>query len=287
MTTLTEFPARKAEHSKLTLLTCYDAYTAAILARTGIDAVLVGDSAAMVVHGQASTLTADIEMITAHVRAVRAGAPSLPIIADMPFLSTRRGLEHAVSAAGRLMQAGADGVKMEGLIGHEGLIPHLVHSGIPVMGHLGLTPQSIHTLGGYKVQGKSESAANSMREQAREMQRLGCFGIVLECIPSYLGTEISQDLDIPVIGIGAGDRTDGQILVLQDMLGMGSGRLPRFVRQYLDGSALIQSAVEHYIDDVHSGEFPAPAEQYRFAPPQASPDPGADSDKQAHTGRDT
>lgn len=262
MTKLTDFPSRKQAGKKLSLLTCYDAYTAAVLQSTDIDAVLVGDSAAMVVHGHPSTLQADIAMIEAHVKAVRAGGPKLPIIADMPFISTRTSLAAATEAAGRLMQAGADGVKIEGLIGHEQLIPHLVHSGIPVMGHLGLTPQSVHIFGGYRVQGRNKAAAAAMRDHALELQRLGCFSLVLECIPATLGTEITRSLDIAVIGIGAGDQTDGQILVLQDLLGLGSQKQPRFVRRYLDGAALINGAVQQYIRDVQDGSFPAPSEQY-------------------------
>ncbi|AFG38854.1 3-methyl-2-oxobutanoate hydroxymethyltransferase [Spirochaeta africana] len=262
MTRLADFPVRKAAGTRLTMLTCYDAVFAALLQETAIDAVLVGDSAAMVMHGQPSTLTADIGMIEAHVRAVRAGAPKLPIVADMPFLSTRTSTPAAVEAAGRLMAAGADGIKIEGLLGHEQLIPHLVQSGIPVMGHLGLTPQSVHVFGGYRVQGRDAAAADAIRQQSLQLQQLGCFGIVLECVPAGLGTEIARELQIPVIGIGAGSLVDGQILVLQDMLGLGTGRVPRFVRRYMDGSADVTTAVTHYIKDVHAGDFPGPNEQY-------------------------
>ncbi|THB66383.1 MAG: 3-methyl-2-oxobutanoate hydroxymethyltransferase [Spirochaetaceae bacterium] len=262
MTKLMDFPSRKRAGHILTLLTCYDACFAAILQDSDIDAVLVGDSAAMVMHGHTSTLTATVEMIAAHVRAVRAGAPTLPIIADMPFLSTRGSLETAVTAAGALMAAGADGVKIEGLIGHEQLIPHLIHSGIPVMGHLGLTPQMVHVLGGYKVQGKTDDAAAIILEQARELEALGCFGIVAECVPTALGTRMASQLEIPVIGIGAGDHTDGQILVLQDMLGLGSGRVPKFVRKFMDGKQLVAAAVNDYIASSRAGSFPGPDEQY-------------------------
>lgn len=262
MTKLTDFPAQKQRGKLLSLLTCYDACFASILQETDLDAVLVGDSAAMVVHGHTSTLTADIDMIELHVRAVRTGAPNLPIIADMPFLSTRTTLAEGVKAAGRLMKAGADGVKIEGLVGHEQLIPHLIHSGIPVMGHLGLTPQMVHVLGGYKVQGKTADAAGLILEQARELERLGCFAVTAECIPTALGTQMAQDLRIPVIGIGAGDHTDGQILVLQDMLGLGSGRLPKFVRKFIDGRNLVKNAVQDYVQDVQQGSFPGPDEQY-------------------------
>ncbi len=269
MTKLMDFPARKSSGKRLTLLTCYDACFGALLQKTDIDAVLVGDSAAMVVHGYPSTLSADIAMIEAHVRAVRAGAPKLPIIADMPFLSTRHGLEHAVVSAGRLMSAGADGVKIEGVHGHEELIPHLIHSGIPVMGHVGLTPQSVHVFGGYKVQGRDQSAADEILQQAVQLEKLGCFSIVMECVPTFLGTEVSRKLTIPVIGIGAGDQTDGQILVLQDLLGLGSQRVPRFVREYIDGRKIVSNAVNSFVADVKNGSFPSLDEQYLDTPPES------------------
>lgn len=261
-TMIADLVSAKHEGRKLTVLTCYDAYSAAILAETGIDAVLVGDSAAMVVHGRRSTLEADIDMIVAHVRAVRAGGPELTIIADMPFATTRQGTAFATAAAAKLMAAGADAVKIEGRAGHEDLIPHLIGSGIPVQGHLGLMPQSFNVLGGYRVQGRESADANKIADDAAALARLGCFSIVLECVPSALAARISRELSIPVIGIGAGPAVDGQVLVLQDMLGFGRGKRPKFVRTYLDAAGLVAEAVGRYIRDVHSGDFPAPAESY-------------------------
>jgi 3-methyl-2-oxobutanoate hydroxymethyltransferase len=266
MFTIPDFVRSKSEGRRIALLTCYDAPTAALLDAAGIDAVLVGDSAAMVVHGLDSTLPASVEMIATHVRAVRAGATGLCVIADMPFLSTRRGSAAAVDAAGSFMGAGANAVKIEGLRGHEELIPHLIDSGIPVMGHLGLTPQSVHVLGGYRVQGRSSDGAQRIRAEARRLERLGCFAVVLECVPAPLAETISKDLAIPTIGIGAGPGTDGQILVLHDMLGVSDRETPRFVRRYADLGAVVRDAVAAYAADVRSGAFPSAAESYGAAP---------------------
>ncbi len=181
--TAPDFIKLKKSHRKISMITCYDATFARILAKTAIDCVLVGDSCAMVVYGEKTTIPATVAMIAHHVHAVRKGLPQVFLIADMPFLSHRKGIPSAVEAAGELMQAGADAIKLEGLDGHEEVIAHLVRSGIPVMGHLGLTPQSYHTLGGYKVHGRGTSAAEQLKIQAQELERLGCFSIVLECIP--------------------------------------------------------------------------------------------------------
>jgi 3-methyl-2-oxobutanoate hydroxymethyltransferase len=262
MVTIPEFARFKAEGRRLALLTCYDAPTAALLAEAGVDAVLVGDSAAAVVHGYDSTIPATVEMIAAHVRAVRAGARDLCVIADMPFLSTRRGLGAAVDAAGELIRAGANAVKIEGLDGHEALIPHLIGSGIPVMGHLGLTPQSVNVLGGYRVQGRSHDAAERIRADARQLEALGCFALVLECVPAPLAAEVSRELAMPTIGIGAGAGTNGQILVLHDMIGLTRQAPPRFVRRYADVGAVVRDAVAAYAADVRAGEFPSAAETY-------------------------
>jgi 3-methyl-2-oxobutanoate hydroxymethyltransferase len=238
------------------MLTCYDAYTAALLARAGIDAALVGDSASMVVHGMGSTLGATMDMMELHVRAVRAGSPELCVIADMPFLSTRGGLASAVEAARRFMAAGANAVKIEGLSGHEELIPALSGGGVPVMGHLGLTPQSVNALGGYGMRGKAPEEAERIASEALELERLGCFSIVLECVPRPLAARITESLSIPTIGIGAGPSCDGQVLVLQDMLGLTLGHRPSFVKQYLDGAALIAEALGRYSAEVRDGTFP-------------------------------
>jgi 3-methyl-2-oxobutanoate hydroxymethyltransferase len=245
------------------MITCYDATFARILAKTAIDCVLVGDSCAMVVYGEKTTIPATVAMIAHHVHAVRKGLPQVFLIADMPFLSHRKGIPSAVEAAGELMQAGADAIKLEGLDGHEEVIAHLVRSGIPVMGHLGLTPQSYHTLGGYKVQGRGTSAAEQLKIQAQELERLGCFSIVLECIPETLGGEIARSLAIPVIGIGAGREVDGQVLVLHDLLGLTEFKTT-FVRRYMEGASLVEQALNDYCRDITTGSFPAASEVFNI-----------------------
>jgi 3-methyl-2-oxobutanoate hydroxymethyltransferase len=225
--------------------------------------ILVGDSAAMVMHGHDSTIPATIDMMVLHTSAVRRGAGDKFIVSDMPFLSYRKGLTHAVEAAGKLMQAGANAIKLEGVEGHEEIVKHLVQSGIPVMGHLGLTPQSVHQLGGNKVQGQNNGQARQIRSDALKLQELGCFSLVLECVPAELGKAISADLTIPTIGIGAGVDTDGQVLVMQDMLGMSSEFKPRFLRQFLDGEKILGEAFAQYDSEVKACTFPAEKESYR------------------------
>jgi len=262
MFTIPHFIAAKAKHQAIAMLTCYDYWSASILATTNIDAVLVGDSTAMVMHGYSSTLPATAAMIETHVRAVRNASPELCIIADMPFLSTRTGLNDAVTIAGSFMQAGANAVKIEGWRGHETMIAHLVDSGIPVMGHLGLQPQSVNTYGAYHVQGKKQDAAERIFSEARELEKAGCFSIVLECVPEDLAHKIATAIGIPVIGIGAGVGVDGQILVLQDMLGLMQSQSPRFVRHFLQGATLIQQAANRYVQAVKDRSFPSSSESY-------------------------
>jgi 3-methyl-2-oxobutanoate hydroxymethyltransferase len=225
--------------------------------------ILVGDSLAMVMHGYESTLPADMNMMTLHTRAVRKGAANTFIVSDMPFLSYRKGLAQAVEAAGELMRNGANAIKLEGLNGNQKIIEHLVQSGIPVMGHLGLTPQSVNQFGGNKVQGKKEEQADKIAEDALKLEQLGCFSIVLECVPASLAEKITSRLKIPTIGIGAGNKTDGQVLVMQDMLGMNDEFKPRFLRCYLQGENLFKDAFNRYADDVKSGKFPDNKESYQ------------------------
>lgn len=242
------------------MTTAYDALLARHAARAGIDAVLVGDSVAMVVHGFPSTVHATMEMMVAHTAAVRRGAPDLVVVADLPFLAHRRGREAAVAAAGALVQAGATAVKLEGVAGHEDVIAHLVGSGIPVMGHLGLTPQSVHQLGGYRLQGRSADEAEAIRAEARRAAALGVFALVLECVPAALAAAITAELPVPTIGIGAGVETAGQVLVISDLLGLDPDFRPRFVRRYADGAGVVQEALERYARDVRAAHFPAAAE---------------------------
>jgi 3-methyl-2-oxobutanoate hydroxymethyltransferase len=257
MKTILDFSRAKREQHPLVMVAAYDALMARIVAASEADAILVGDSAAMVVHGFPSTVHATIEMMCLHVAAVRRGAPELLVVADMPFLAARRGKEAATDAAGALMQAGATAVKLEGVAGHEDVIAHLVGSGIPVMGHLGLTPQSVHQLGGYRFQGRAPEEAERLRRDARTLEELGAFSFVLECVPAALAATITEERAIPSIGIGAGAGTAGQVLVLSDLLGLDARFQPRFARRYLEGHELVRDAVNRFAQDVRAARFPA------------------------------
>ena len=243
-------------HRKISMVTAYDHWSAAIIATTEIDWILVGDSTAMVMHGHPSTLQADMEMMRLHVSAVARGAPRQLIIADLPFCSYRKGLHHAVEMAESLMRCGAHAVKLEGAEGNLDLIAHLVHSGIPVMGHLGLTPQAMHTQGGFKVQGRDQQQAQRIENEAISIAEAGAFALVLECIPHTLAKKVSQQIPCLTIGIGAGPHTDGQVLVLQDLLGLNPNFTPKFLRKYLDGHTLIKDALNAYHQSVTDASFP-------------------------------
>lgn len=258
-----EFQEKKRKGEKLSMLTCYDYTFARLLNSTKIDALLVGDSGAMVMHGHPTTLAADNALMALHTAAVVRGAPDKLVVADLPFLSYRMDLASNVRAAGELMRAGAQALKLEGAEGNVELVHHLVQSGIPIMGHLGLTPQSIHQLGGFRVQGREDRAAQLLMRHSRELQDAGAFSLVLECVPSEVATRISKELAIPVIGIGAGAGTDGQVLVLQDMLGMNEGFKPKFLRQYFNGAETLRGAFDQYHDDVTAGRFPSEKESYK------------------------
>jgi 3-methyl-2-oxobutanoate hydroxymethyltransferase len=255
MMSIPNFQKEKGKR-QLSVLTCYDASFARILNDTDIDAILVGDSASMVMHGFSSTVMATMEMMLAHTAAVVRGASDKLVIADMPFLSYRMSLQETLRNVQLLMQAGAHAIKLEGAEGNLETVRFLIESGVPVMGHLGLTPQHVHKLGGNKVQAKDEASRNLFRKQAHDLQEAGCFSIVFECIPSSLAGEVSKSLNIPTIGIGAGAEVDGQVLVLQDMLGMQKDFKPKFLKTYLDGYMLIQGAVNQYVKEVCSKEFP-------------------------------
>lgn len=240
------------------MVTCYDTTFARLVEQTAVDCILIGDSLSMVMHGESTTIPAKMEWMEEHTRSVRNGTKKY-IVSDMPFLTTRKGIEFATDCAGKLLVAGANCVKIEGIFGQEEIIQHLVLSGIPVMSHLGLTPQFFQAFGGHKMQGKTEEAANKIIEEAKLAEKFGCVAIVLECIPSELAKKITESVKIPAIGIGAGAETDGQVLVLQDLLGM-SGFRPRFVRQYLNGAELITNALNAYAKDVAEKTFPGPEE---------------------------
>jgi 3-methyl-2-oxobutanoate hydroxymethyltransferase len=257
-----DFARRKADGVPITMVTCYDAWSAKLISRTDIDCVLVGDSLAMVVYGHETTLPADIETMAAHTAAVRRGAPDTFIVGDMPFLSYRKGRNLAVENAGKLMHSGANAVKLEGAAGNLDTVAHLVESGIPVMGHLGLTPQSVHQLGGMRVQGRGNGAAEQLKKQALELQKAGCFSLVLELVPSHVSAEVTSTLQIPTIGIGAGVETDGQVLVLHDLLGFNEGFHPKFLRTWMDGAGNVQDALQAFHREVCEGTFPGNKESY-------------------------
>ena len=256
MKTILEFARAKRAGKPIVVLAAYDALMARLLAATDVDAILVGDSAAMVAHGFPSTVHATVEMIAVHVAAVRKAAPEMVLIADLPFLSVRRGRDSGVAAAGTLIQAGASAVKIEGVAGHEDVIAHIAGSGIPVMGHLGVTPQAVHQQG-YRVQGRTRSEALRLKREARQLQRLGAFAVVIECAPASLAGAITRALSIPTIGIGAGAQTSGQVLVLADLLGLDPVFRPRFARRYIDGAGLVTTAVTTFTRDVRQAKFPA------------------------------
>lgn len=257
MKNILDFARAKRDGQPIGMVTSYDAWSARIASEAGIDCLLVGDSTAMVVHGFPDTLHATVDMMVAHTAAVRRGAPDIFVIVDMPFLSFRRGPAMAVDAAGALMQAGASAVKLEGVSGHEEAIRQIVGSGIPVMGHLGLTPQSVHQLGGYRVQGRSSEDAARILDEARQLETLGAFGVVLECIPEQLAAEITAAIGVPTIGIGSGGKTSGQVLVLHDLLGLLADFRPRFARRYVEGHAVVRDALERYLADVRAARFPS------------------------------
>lgn len=257
-----DFISKKQAGQKISMITCYDYSFAQIINETDIDCVLVGDSAAMVMHGHSSTLPVNTNIMALHTAAVVRGASKKFIIGDMPFISYRKSLSESVTAAGKLMKAGAHAVKLEGAKGNLELVRHLVDSGIPVMGHLGLTPQSVNQLGGFKVQGKLEEEQQEIYQQALDLEKAGCFSLVLECVPASLGRKISQALEIPTIGIGAGIDCDGQVLVLQDMLGMNTKFKPKFLRAYFDGFNSLKKAFNQYHQDVVGKSFPSKDESY-------------------------
>lgn len=260
--TVRDFARFKAEGLKISIVTAYDAWTARIVAGSQVDAILVGDSLAMVMHGHHTTLAATVELMALHTRAVACCAAGKFLIADLPFLSYRKGIPAAMDAVGALVTGGAQAVKLEGIDGHEDVVQQIVGSGVPVMGHIGMTPQSVNRFGGFRVQGKNEVDAATILRQAHALEDLGCFSIVLECIPAELGAHITSELGIPTIGIGAGPGTDGQVLVAHDLWGVDSGHTPKFVRRYVEGARVLTEALDQYDADVKEARFPGPGESY-------------------------
>lgn len=254
-----DFKLKKQEHSKISMVTCYDYPSARILAESHVDCALVGDSVAMAVHGHNTTIAATIEMMVLHTQAVAKGLNKQFLIADLPFLSHKVSQAQTVEDVRKLLQAGAHAVKIEGGDADTcSTISHLVRAGVPVMGHIGLTPQSVHQLGGFKIQGKSQEQAEVLVQQAYDLEQAGCFGLVIECVPQHLAKIITDALSIPTIGIGAGSDTDGQVLVWHDMLGLQTEFNPRFVKQYAKGKELFIDALNNYVHQVQQINFPSP-----------------------------
>ncbi|MGD8979698.1 MAG: 3-methyl-2-oxobutanoate hydroxymethyltransferase [candidate division WOR-3 bacterium] len=256
MITINTIVSMKQKGEKIVALTAYDYVSARILDEVGVDIILVGDSAANVFAGEKTTLPITMEEMLYHTRVVARGVNNALVIADMPFLSYQVSVERAIDNAGRFLQVGACGVKLEGGKPMTDTVKKLIDRGIPVMGHLGLTPQSVHKFGGYKLQGVGEEAAEQMLEDAEALQAAGCFSVVLEKIPRALAKRVTEALDIPTIGIGAGPSCDGQILVLHDMLGLYEEFTPKFVKQYARLAEQIRHAVQEYKKDVRAGKFP-------------------------------
>ena len=255
--TISKLLAMRAEGEKITMLTAYDSTMSALLNRSGVDTILIGDSLGNVIQGHSSTTPVTVEQVAYHTECVARANSHAFIIADLPFASYGDPVQ-ALDSAAALMRAGADMVKLEGGDWQVGIIQYLVERSVPVCAHLGLLPQSVHILGGYKVQGKSKDAASLMLEQAIACEQAGAQMIVLEAIPSSLGKLITESLSIPTIGIGAGANCSGQVLVLQDMLGISPGKPPKFVKNFMDGHASIEAAVKAYVREVKSGKFPGP-----------------------------
>lgn len=254
-TSVLTFAEKKRRHEKIVVLTAYDALTAALIHAAGVDAILVGDSAGMMFAGHETTLPVTMDEMLYHTRSVVRGTRGAFVIADMPFLSYQCGHDEAVYNAGRfLKEAGAQAVKLEGA--DAGLVARMVSIGIPVMGHLGLTPQSVHALGGFRAQGKTMAAAARIVEQAKALDIAGCFAIVLECIPATLATRVTETVAAATIGIGAGLGCDGQVSVINDLLGLSTGYIPKHAKRYANLYDEGLAAIRTYIEDVRSGAFP-------------------------------
>jgi 3-methyl-2-oxobutanoate hydroxymethyltransferase len=252
---ITKLLAMHAEREKITMLTAYDSTMSALLNRCGVEVILIGDSLGNVIQGHSSTTPVTVEQMVYHTECVARANTHAFLISDLPFASYGDPIQ-ALDSAAELMRAGADMVKLEGGDWQADIIQYLVERSVPVCAHLGLLPQSVHLLGGYKVQGKSKDAASHMLEQALACQTAGAQMVVLEAIPSSLGERITEELHIPTIGIGAGPDCSGQVLVLQDMLGISPGKPPKFVKNFMDGHQSIEAAVKAYVREVKSGKFP-------------------------------
>ncbi|MFP4458693.1 MAG: 3-methyl-2-oxobutanoate hydroxymethyltransferase [Candidatus Zixiibacteriota bacterium] len=254
----TTAPKIKAFKGKrpITSLTAYDYYTAKYLEEAGIDFILVGDSISMVVYGYETTLDATMEMMCMHTDAVSRGAKNTLVVGDLPFMSYQSSVEKAIENAGKLIMAGAGAVKLEGGLEFAITAERIIRAGIPVLGHIGMQPQSIHAVGGYKTAGKTEESEKYLIESAKALEDAGCFGIVLEKVSSEASKKITETINIPTIGIGCGNTTDGQILVVNDILGLYDEFTPPFVKKYANLKENILTAVKEYISDVKEGNYP-------------------------------
>ena len=260
--TIPDFRKRKAEGRKIVVVTAYDALFTRIAEEAGIEVLLVGDSLGVVVQGKKDTLSVTMEDMLYHTRLVAEAAQRALVIADMPFLSYQVSVEEAVRNAGRFLQVGAAAVKLEGGSAVVDRVEAMVRFGIPVMGHLGMTPQSVHQYGGYKVQGKAADQAEVLLCDARALEAAGAFAVVLEAVPAKLAKTITQTLAIPTIGIGAGPACDGQVLVLYDLLGLFDQFVPKFVKPYAHLKADALQALRRYREEVEQGKFPTDSESY-------------------------
>ena len=258
------FLEMKKSGEKIVALTAYDFLFARLVEEAQVDILLIGDSLGQVVLGYTSTIPVTLEEMIHHGKAVRRGAPNTFLVLDMPFLTYQVTPEDALRNAGRVLkETGVEAVKLEG--GGAATcrtVETLVQAGIPVMGHVGLTPQSVHALGGYRVQGREEAAAESLRHQARALEEAGCFAMVLELVPADLAREISQSLTVPTIGIGAGPGCDGQVLVLYDALGLNVGFRPKFLKRFGDLDGDVRKALSAYVDEVRGGSYPGPEHSF-------------------------
>jgi len=269
--TIHSLAKNKADGVKTVMITAYDATFARMVDQAGVDVILVGDSLGNVIQGQSSTLPVTMEQMIYHCAAVNRGSSRAQIVGDMPFMSYQVSVEEAVRNAGRLVaEGGAEAVKLEGGREFCQVVKAIGRAGIPVMGHLGLTPQAVHKLGGYRIQGKSADARAQLMEDAIALQEAGAYALVLEGVPGELAGEITAKLHIPTIGIGAGVACDGQVLVSYDMLGMNPDFTPKFLKRYLEGYALMMSAVEGYAREVREGVFPSEAHTFHSPVPVVS-----------------
>jgi len=263
MKTIQELKESKQKKKRISMVTCYDHWSAKIVAKTDVDCLLVGDSVAMVVHGFSNTLQATTEMMALHTQAVSRAQTNKLIVTDLPFLAHRKGRKYMMNCVDSLMKAGASALKIETAPGQENAVHYISQSGVPIIGHLGLTPQYVHQFGGFKLQGKSEEEGQTILDHAKKLEQAGAHALVLECIPQALAQRITQEVQIPTIGIGAGLNVDGQVLVLHDLLGFNSDFKPRFVRFFADGEKWMGTAVNQFSQAVTDKTFPKDEESFR------------------------